>query len=106
MLEKGQNRCKFLIMEIMKDQKLVYLTRRQTEVEQLKQSLGDESFELALMIGHRLKGHGETFGFPHISSIGVQMELAAKEKNMDKLKEMVNSLDENVEESIKIINQE
>lgn len=93
-------------MEIMKDQKLVYLTRRQSEVAQLKQSLVEDSFELALMIGHRLKGHGETFGFPHISSIGVQMELAAKEKDMTKVKEMVKSLDESIEENLKIINQQ
>jgi len=93
-------------MEIMKDQKLVYLTRRQTEVAQLKQSLIEDSYELALMIGHRLKGHGETFGFPHISDIGVQMELAAKEKDMPKLREMVKSLDESIEENIKLINQQ
>ena len=92
-------------MEIVKDQKIIYLTRRQTEIAQLKQSLGEESFELALMIGHRLKGHGETFGFPTISNIGIQMELAAKEKDMNKLKEMVHSLDESVEENIKLINQ-
>ena len=90
----------------MKDQKLVYLTRRQTEVAQLKQSLVEDSFELALMIGHRLKGHGETFGFPHISDIGVQMELAAKEKDMPKLRETVKSLDESIEENIKLMNQE
>ena len=90
----------------MKDQKLVYLTRRQTEVAQLKQSLVEDSFELALMIGHRLKGHGETFGFPLISNIGIEMELAAKEKNMEKLKEMVASLDASIEENLKIVNEQ
>lgn len=92
-------------MEIMKDQKLVYLTRRQAEVIQLKQSLDEESFDLALMIGHRLKGHGETFGFPYISSIGVEMELAAKEQDMSKVKDLVRSLDEAIEENMKLINQ-
>jgi HPt (histidine-containing phosphotransfer) domain-containing protein len=106
MLDKPKNRCNFLDMEILKDQKLVYLTRRQTEVAQLKQSLVEDSFELALMIGHRLKGHGETFGFPLISSIGVQMELAAKEKDMAKLKETVASLDASIEENLKIVNEE
>ena len=92
-------------MEIMKDQKLIYLNRRKTEIDQLKQSLLDNSFELGLVIGHRLKGHGETFGFPHISSIGVIMETAAKDKNMEKLKEAVNSLDQSIEESLRLINQ-
>ena len=90
-------------MEILKDQKLVYLTRRQTELVQLKQSLADNDFEYALTIGHRLKGHGETFGFPHISSIGVKMEKAAQDHNMDLLKETVASLDESISASLKDI---
>lgn len=92
-------------MEIMKEQKLVYLTRRQTEVGQLKESIAQNSFELSQVIGHRLKGHGETFGFPQISRIGISMEEAAKAGNMDQLKEIVKSLDESVEENLKIVNQ-
>ena len=90
-------------MEILRDQKIIYLTRRQTEVEQLKKSLEENNFEMAEMIGHRLKGHGETFGFPLISSIGVTIELAAKEKNLDKLKVAVKSLDENINENVQLI---
>ena len=90
-------------MEIMKEQKLVYLTRRKTEVGQLKESLEQNSFELCMVIGHRLKGHGETFGFPKISSIGISMEEAAKEQNIEKLKEVVSELDKNVEENLKIV---
>lgn len=91
-------------MEILKDQKLVYLGRRKTEIEQLKKSLDENSFEMAEMIGHRLKGHGETFGFPVISSIGTTIELAAKEKDMNKLKDLVKSLDESIVENINLIN--
>lgn len=91
-------------MEILRDQKLVYLTRRQTEVEQLKKSLDENSFEMAEMVGHRLKGHGETFGFPLISSIGITIELAAKEKNMAKLKDAVKSLDDSINENIQLVN--
>ncbi len=90
-------------MEILKDQKLVYLTRRQTEIVQLKLSLEENSFEMAEMIGHRLKGHGETFGFPLISSIGVTIELAAKERNMEKLKDAVKCLDESINENILLV---
>ncbi len=91
-------------MEIMKEQRLVYLTRRQTEVAQLKESLALENFDLAQVVGHRLKGHGETFGFPYISSLGVPMEQAARDRDMEKLKEIVKSLDESVEENIQNIN--
>lgn len=92
-------------MEILKEQKLIYLTRRQTELAQLKQSLADQDFELALTVGHRLKGHGETFGFPLISIIGVKMEKAAQDHNMELLKETVQSLDESISESLKEIQQ-
>jgi HPt (histidine-containing phosphotransfer) domain-containing protein len=92
-------------MEIMKEQKIVYLTRRKTEVEQLKESLDKNSFELAQIIGHRLKGHGETFGFPQISAIGIKMEEAAIERNTGMLREAVMSLDESIEESFKKISQ-
>lgn len=93
-------------MEIMKEQRLVYLTRRQTEVAQLKESIAQDSFDFAQVVGHRLKGHGETFGFPYISSLGVTMEQAAKEKDMEKLKAVVKSLDESVEENIQLINKQ
>ncbi|MBY0415064.1 MAG: Hpt domain-containing protein [Bdellovibrionales bacterium] len=92
-------------MEILKEQKRIYLNRRQSEIAQLKQSIAEQSFELAQTVGHRLKGHGETFGFPHISSIGVSMEKAAQEKNLEKLKETVQSLDESIQENLKLIDE-
>lgn len=93
-------------MEIMKEQRLVYLSRRQTEVAQLKESLAQESFDFAQVVGHRLKGHGETFGFPYISSLGITMEEAARAKDMEKLRAIVKSLDESVEENIQLINKQ
>ena len=91
-------------MEIMKDQKLVYLSRRQAEVAQLKESLAKDDFEFSQVVGHRLKGHGETFGFPQISALGVSLETSAKDRNMEKLKEIVTTLDDMVEENIRLIN--
>jgi HPt (histidine-containing phosphotransfer) domain-containing protein len=67
--------------------------------------LDKNSFELAQIIGHRLKGHGETFGFPQISAIGIKMEEAAIERNTGMLREAVMSLDESIEESFKKISQ-
>jgi HPt (histidine-containing phosphotransfer) domain-containing protein len=93
-------------MEILKEQKLVYLTRRQSELAQLKQSVSENSFELAQIIGHRLKGHGETFGFPHISSIGVTMEKAAQEHDMEKLKLTIQNLNDSIEENIRLIKED
>jgi hypothetical protein len=90
-------------MDIQNKQNFIYLTRRHVEVLKLKESLADEVVELALTIGHRLKGHGETFGFPKISAIGLLMESAAKMKDLVRLKEIILELDESIEESLRLI---
>lgn len=83
----------------------MYLTRRQTEIGQLKESLAQNSCELSQVIGHRLKGHGETFGFPDISHLGISMEEAAVEQDIEKLKVIVQTLDLRVQENLKILTQ-
>ena len=90
-------------MAMEKNQKMIYLSRRQSDVVKLKGNFSEENFELALTIGHRLKGHGESFGFPVISSLGTTMESAAKERDENKLIEIIEKLDSNIEENIKLL---
>jgi HPt (histidine-containing phosphotransfer) domain-containing protein len=91
-------------METIKAQKLVYLTRRKAEVLDLKEGLIQNNFDFFLVVGHRLKGHGETFGFPVISQFGVEMEEAAKNFNLEELARIVNSLDEIIEDFLVLVN--
>lgn len=90
-------------MEILTTQRLMYLNRRKLEIEELKQGLKRGDFDVAMNIGHRLKGNGETFGFPAIGKIGVVLEQAAKSKDKEKLQETIDELSENVEENLKKI---
>lgn len=90
-------------MEILASQRLMYLNRRKTEIEELRQSLKRNDFDVAVNIGHRLKGNGETFGFPAIGKIGVVMEQAGKTKDREKLEAMIEELSTNVEENLKQI---
>lgn len=87
-------------MQILKEHKVKYLNRRIAEVEELKKSLDVEDFAVAVTIGHRLKGNGETFGFPAISSIGIAMEEAGAAKDKEKLRAIINDLDSVVEENL------
>lgn len=87
-------------MEIPVDQKIKYLNRRLDEVAELNECLLSGNYEPALMIGHRLKGNGETFGFPLISKIGISLELAAQAKDEAKLRESILKLKLNVDENL------
>lgn len=90
-------------MQILAEHKKKYLTRRMTEIEELKQCLSNDDFEVAINIGHRLKGNGETFGYPVISSIGITLEQAALAKDKTKLRDAIDRLAVNVEENLKKI---
>lgn len=90
-------------MQILVEQKLKYLTRRKSEVEQLKECVSQDNFDLVGEIGHRLKGNGGTFGFPRISAIGLTLEDAAKAKDKTKLLEGIEKLSMIIEEDLKLI---
>lgn len=90
-------------MHITKEHKLRYLNRRVDEIKELREFLEKSDFDSTMMIGHRLKGNGQTFGFPKISEIGIKLEEAAKSHNLEKIKESIENLVSNVEENLKMI---
>lgn len=67
----------------MSDPKKTYLTRRSDDLKELNKSLDQGDFEFSLMLGHRLKGHGDTFGYLEISLLGKKLEEAAKNKDLN-----------------------
>lgn len=91
-------------MHILIEHKLKYLNRRLIEIEELKNALSSGDFSVAISIGHRLKGNGETFGFPQISTIGIQMEIAGQGKDMGKLNSLIQELADLVHLSLNEIN--
>ncbi|MDD4973004.1 MAG: Hpt domain-containing protein [Bacteriovorax sp.] len=90
-------------MHILVEHKKKYLDRRKSEIEELKQSLNNNDFDIAINIGHRLKGNGETFGYPVISALGISLEQAGIVKDKEKLREVIEQLAKNVEQSLKEI---
>ena len=87
-------------MHILTEHKKKYLRRRLSEVEELRLSLKNDDFEIAINIGHKLKGNGETFGYPLISAIGISLENAAFSKDKIKLCEAIEELAQNVKENL------
>lgn len=90
-------------MHISKEHKLKYLNRRMTEIEELRKCVVDNDYEIAVNIGHRLKGNGETFGFPIVSKLGETIENTALLKDKKELHETIEKLATNVEELLKLM---
>jgi HPt (histidine-containing phosphotransfer) domain-containing protein len=91
-------------MLISNEQKLKYLNRRLLEIKDLKTSVDLDNIDLTLMIAHRIKGNGETFGFPLISSIGASLEKAAHDKDKIKMLDFINELSLIINENLKLCN--
>jgi HPt (histidine-containing phosphotransfer) domain-containing protein len=87
-------------MYVLVEHQKTYLNRRISEIQELKQALNIDDFEVAIRIGHKLKGNGETFGYPEISAIGNILELAAVTKDKNKINEAIEKLAQIVEESL------
>jgi HPt (histidine-containing phosphotransfer) domain-containing protein len=85
-------------MVILVEHKKRYLGRRKVEIEELLNALDSNSFDMAIMIGHRLKGSGETFGYPVISELGTLLEAAAHAHDRERVDEIIEKLELIVEE--------
>ena len=70
-------------MKIPVELKRKYLQRRIEEIDGLLNSLESGDFTLALRLGHQVKGNAQTFEFPQIAPLGVQIEKAAKEMDRE-----------------------
>ncbi|HVB47230.1 MAG TPA: Hpt domain-containing protein [Burkholderiales bacterium] len=56
----------------------VFFRNRQKEVEALRAALTASDFEQLRQLGHRMKGVGNSYGFAQVSTLGKQVEDAAK----------------------------
>jgi histidine phosphotransfer protein HptB len=70
-----------------------FLENRSLDVEKLQSALDDNDFENLTSIGHSIKGVGGGYGFYLMSELGENIETAAKENNIDALRENINRLD-------------
>lgn len=59
----------------------VYLSRRRTDLQALRDALVREDFAVVARLGHNLKGTGAPYGFPRITDIGRSLERSGKEKD-------------------------
>jgi len=58
-----------------------FMGRRAKDVIEIESFLQDSNYCEIAKIGHKLKGHGESYGFKVLSVIGSRIESSAKKNN-------------------------
>lgn len=70
-------------MQVPVELKIKYLNRRIDDLERLRRGLEDNDYSLALKLGHQVKGNADTFEFPQMAHLGIQIEQAAKNQDRE-----------------------
>ena len=63
-----------------------YLENRQKDITSIKNALKAEDFARIRVLGHSMKGSGGGYGFMPVSKVGASIEIAAKNKDPDSIK--------------------
>ena len=62
----------------------MYIKHTSKELDKIK--LDSDSLEAIRTFGHNIKGSGGMYGFDEVTNIGLQIENAAKESDLDSIK--------------------
>lgn len=73
-------------MQVPIELKLKYLKGRIKDLQNLKISLENDDFTLAMRLGHQVKGNAVTFDFPQMALIGLEIETAAMKRDKERVK--------------------
>jgi CheY-like chemotaxis protein/HPt (histidine-containing phosphotransfer) domain-containing protein len=66
-----------------------YLNNIREDVESLKAALEGQEYEIAMVLGHSMKGSGGAYGLNEITDIGRSLESAAKRKDLAEIRRQV-----------------
>lgn len=81
-----------LSMQVPVELKVKYLDRKVQDIQILITSLESNDFAPALKLGHQVKGNAETFDFPELAPLGIEIESAAKNQDKQSVQRLVNQM--------------
>ena len=84
-------------MQVPAELKLKYLHRRVQDIQELRNSIEQDDFSVAIRLGHQVKGNAVTFDFPQMAFIGVEIENAAKRQDKEKVKLLIKKMESVIE---------
>lgn len=80
-------------MKLPIELKKKYLDRRLEDIKLLRLTLDQGDFSHALRVGHQVKGNAVTFEVPRLAPIGNEMETAAKRRDLEKLRILIQRME-------------
>ena len=78
----------------------MYVTHTSKELEKIKTQLNLDSIDSIRTFGHNIKGSGGMYGFNEVTELGLLIENAAKEGNLDSIKSNLEVLEEFLQSKI------
>ena len=69
-----------------------FLENKEKDINKINESLENGDFETIERLGHSMKGSGSIYGFDGITELGKTIEISAKEKNAEEIKNNVSEL--------------
>ena len=73
----------------LKDLVPIFLRNRKKELGALRKAIARADFQELQHLSHRMRGVGEPYGFPDVSSIGGQIEQFARRKDAPSLAKLL-----------------
>ncbi|MCX8110269.1 MAG: Hpt domain-containing protein [Syntrophorhabdaceae bacterium] len=71
-----------------------YLENRHNDIRKIKDALKEGDYDTIRILGHSMKGSGGGYGFDAITDIGKSIEQAAKNKDKEAIKMLVEELND------------
>tara|TARA_Y100001968_G_scaffold120744_1_gene109964 strand:+ start:332 stop:610 length:279 start_codon:yes stop_codon:yes gene_type:complete len=78
----------------------MYINHTSKELEKIKTQLNLDSIDSIRTFGHNIKGSGGMYGFNEVTELGLLIETAAKEGNLDSIKSNLEVLEDFLQSKI------
>ena len=78
----------------------MYINHTSKELEKIKTQLNLDSIDSIRTFGHNIKGSGGMYGFNEVTELGLLIENAAKEGNLDSIKSNLEVLEDFLQSKI------
>ena len=78
----------------------MYINHTSKDLEKIKTQLNLDSIDSIRTFGHNIKGSGGMYGFNEVTELGLLIETAAKEGNLDSIKSNLEVLEDFLQSKI------